>query len=200
MSILIPTYRVVNASAPRPVLFSGNQEGSLGGPSLRIPRMGDRFAIDVETGRIPNDDTGRRFVAALTQATTDDARFAFLQPNLVNPATAGTIVADSTGQGGTQLVIKGGVPGALIAWGRFFSIVHQGRRYVHMLTSDSIIDGGGRAALQIWPMLRFLSVDGQAVEIDAPVIEGQLIGFDAKGATFQRNYTNPISFTIQERA
>ncbi len=200
MSILIPTYRVANQSAPRPVLFSGNQEGSLGGPSLPIPRMGDRFALDVQIGQLRNDADGRQLIAALTQATTADAIFAFLQPNLPGPPSAGVTVVDGAGQGGTTLNVRGGNAGAVLAWGRFLSIVHGGRRYVHMLTGNVAIGGDGRAALPIWPMLRFISTDGDAVELDAPKIEGQLIGFDGKGATFERNRTNPVGFTIQERA
>ena len=200
MSVLIPAYRIASQSTPRPILFSGNQEGSLGGPSLRIPRMGDRFALDVQTGQLRNDDDGRRFISALTQATTGDALFPFLQPNLPNPPVAGSTVVDGANQSGTVLIIRGGRVSAMLANGRFFSIVHAGRRYLHMLTEDVTIGGDGRVGFLIWPMLRFRTVDGEAVEFDAPKIEGQLMGFDGKGATFERNRTNPISFTIQERA
>lgn len=162
--------------------------------------MGDRFALDVQTSQLPNDDTARRFIAALTQATTLDARMVFLQPNVPTGALFGNTVVDGSGQGGTQLVIRGGTPARPIAVGRFVSVVHEERRYVHMITSDTGIDGNGRAALKLWPMLRFYSVDGEAVEMDTPSIEGQLIGFDARGVTFERNRANPVSFTIQERA
>lgn len=200
MSVLVPAYRIASQSAPRPVLFSGNQEGSLGGPSLPIPRMGDRFALDVQTGQLRNDDAGRRFISALTQATTGDAIFPFLQPNLPNPPVAGATVVNGANQSGTSLVIRGGQVGSMLANGRFFSIVHGGRRYLHMVAEDIAIGGDGRAGFLIWPMLRFRTTDGDAVELDAPKIEGQIIGFDGKGATFERNRTNPISFTIQERA
>lgn len=200
MSIVIPNLRIVNQSAPRPVLFSGNQEGSLGGPSLAIPRMGDRFALDVQTGQLRNDASGLALVAALTQATTLDALFSFLQPNLPNPSVIGGAVVDGAGQSGSRLVVRGANPGAAVAVGRFFSIVHGGRRYVHMVAAASTIGSDGRATISIWPMLRFRTTDADVVEFDEPKIEGQLIGFEAKGATFQGVRTNPLGFTIQERA
>lgn len=200
MSVAIPAYRVATLGAPRPILFSGSQEGSLGGPSLPIPRMGDRFALDVQTGRLMNNDQARQLIAALTQATTDDAIFAFDQPNLPNRPVAGGTITDGAGQTGTTLNIRAGNAGAVMAWGRFFSIAHGGRRYVHMITADATIGSDGRAALPIWPMLRFRTAADDVVELDAPKIEGQLLGFDGKGATFERIRTNPLSFTIQERA
>ena len=78
------------------------------------------------------------------------------------------------------------------------SIVHGGVHFVHMVRAETVADSNGRLSLPIWPMLRFVSADGDVCHFADPMIEGQLIGFD-KGAGFERNRTKPLSFTIQER-
>ena len=62
----------------------------------------------------------------------------------------------------------------------------------------AIATAGGAISLPIWPMLRFLTVDGAVVELVAPKIEGKLSGFN--GAKWIRNRVDPLSMTIGERA
>lgn len=198
MSILIPWARVADLTI-RPRLFSGNQEGVLGGADLPIPRMGERWAADVSTAQFRQDAESRLLLAALFEATTADARIALRVPNRSRPMGSG-IVVDGTGQSGSTLNIRGAYPGTAFSRGDFFSIVHGGLHYVHMVAGAGqvIARADGRAAVPIWPMLRFLTADGDVCHFDQPMIEGQLVGFD-KGAGFERNRTKPVTFTIQER-
>lgn len=197
MSVSIPRFRIASVQL-RPVLFSGEQEGSLGGPSLPIPRMGDRWAADIETTQLRFDDAGRDLVAALTQALSDDALIAIDQPN----RPAGLVLRDGlvsgNNVGGTSLPVRGVSAGMTCPRGIYLSVVHGGRRYVHMTTAAAIATAGGVINLPIWPMLRFLTVDGSIVELVAPKIEGKLSGF--AGAKWVRNRIDPVSMTIGERA
>jgi hypothetical protein len=181
----------------RPRLFSGNQEGVLGGEDLPVPRLGDRFAVDVATSQLRQDAQSRQLIAALMEATTADARIRLRMPNAPT-VVVGNGMIDGSGQTGSALAVRGMIPNGALSWGMFFSIVHAGVHRVHMVRSQVIADGAGRALVPIWPMLRFISSDGDVCHFVDPQIEGQLIGFD-KGAGFERNRTKPLAFTIQER-
>ncbi len=197
MSILIPWTRIADLTI-RPRLFSGNQEGVLGGEDLPTPRMGDRFAVDFITTQLRQDAESRLFIAALFEATTADARISLRLPNSkVMPGLAGAIV-DGAGQAGSTINLRGLTPGATVRRGGFFSILHAGVHRVYMPRTEAMADAAGKMALPIWPMLRFLTADGDVCHFDDPMIEGQLIGLD-KGAGFERNRTKPLTFTVQER-
>lgn len=196
MSLLIPWSRIADLTI-RPRLFSSNQEGVLGGADLPIPRMGDRWAVDVSTTQLRQDAESRLLLATLFEATTADARIALRVPNRSRPMSGG-IVADGADQSGSILNVRGRFAGIAFARGDFFSIVHDGVHHVHMVRGQAISGTDGRAAVPIWPMLRFLTADGDVCHFDQPMIEGQLVGFD-KGAGFERNRTKPLAFTIQER-
>lgn len=196
MSIEIPLARIKDIQI-RPLNFSGTQEGTLGGPSLAIPRLGDRFAVDITTTQLRQDAESRLLIAALFQATTDDARIRLRQPN--RRSKGFPAVVDGNGQSGRTLNVRG-LPGrAAFDQGEFFSIVHSGQRYVYMTAGAVIAGADGRVALPIWPMLRTLTIDASTCEFIAPYIEGQLVGFD-KGAGFEKNRTKPLTFSIVERA
>lgn len=197
MSVEIPWMRIAKF-ALRPQLFSGNQEGSLGGPTLPIPRMGDRFAVDISTSRWRQDSDGRLFVALLFEASTGDGRMEIRQPNLPDRPSAGAPVVDGADQAGTVLAVRGATPHLVLSHGQFFSIVHDDLHYLHMITAETVAGADGTVSIPIWPMLRFLTVDGEACAIDRPMIEGQVTGFD-RGSAWVRNRTEPIDFSIVER-
>jgi hypothetical protein len=196
MGVLIPWTRIKDLTI-RPRLFSGQQEGILGGEDLAVPRLGDRFAVDVVTTQLRQDAQSRELIALLMEATTADARIELRMPNQLRTIGSG-IVIDGAGQTGSTLNLRGAYRQTEFVHGRFFSILHGGVHRVHMVRNRAVADANGRVALPIWPMLRFISTDADVCHFDQPMIEGQLIGFD-KGAGFERNRTRPLSFTIQER-
>lgn len=197
MSIGLPSFRVTSTQL-RPVLFSGDQEGTLGGPSLPIPRLGDRWALDVTTAQLQLDPSMQFLLAATTIASTQDALFTVGQPYLAAPLTTGDGRIDGTGMGGSALRIRGLNPGGVLPLSTMLSIIHAGTRYLHTVISGAAADASGRVYIGIWPMLRFLTVDDEVVELIAPKIEGKLSGF--AGGKRVRNRVDPISFTITERA
>lgn len=199
MSVLIPLHRIASR-AIRPRLFSGNQEGVFGGMDLATPRMGDRFAVDIATARLRQDAQTRQLVAALTEATTSDARIALPHLDLKRPSMTGaTVVVDGAGQQGSVINLRGAQPQSVIVRGQFLTIVHGGAGFLHMASAQVFVGADGKASLPIWPMLRFVSVDAEPVLLDRPYIQGRLVGFD-RGATFIRNRVEPLQFSIEERA
>lgn len=196
MSVEIPWSRI-SSLAIRPRLYSGNQEGVLGGADLQIPRLGDRFAVDVETAQFRQDAESRLLIAALMEATTADARIELRLPNQGKSIGSGIVVAGA-GQSGSTLNIRGIFRGSAILRGRFFSIIHGGVHFVYMARAQVIAGQDGTASVPIWPMLRFLTVDGETCAFDRPMIEGKLVGFD-KGAGFEKHRTKPLAFSIEER-
>ncbi|MDQ2764756.1 MAG: hypothetical protein M3Y22_15165 [Pseudomonadota bacterium] len=199
MSVAIPLSRIASR-AIRPRLFSGNQEGVLGGIDLQIPRLGDRFAVDIGTTQLRQDAEARMLIGALTEATTDDARIWLPQYDLGRGSMAGSAaVIDGAGQTGSVLNLRSVQRGAAILKYQYLTIVHGGVGFVYMARGQVIAGVDGKLALPIWPMLRFITVDGERAMIDTPYIEGRLVGFDA-GATFARNRVEPLKFSIEERA
>ncbi len=197
MSILLPTTRIASfALVPR--LFSGEQEGALGGADLPIPRMGDRWTAIISTSQLRLDLAGRELLAALTMATTLDARMPIVQPNVPALPRGSAPVVNGANQAGSALTVRGIPAGTLLEWGRYLSILHLGVHHVHMVAQTVVVGAGGIATVPIWPMLRFLSLDGERVYLDEPMIEGRLIGFD-KGGRFVRNRIDPLDFSIAER-
>lgn len=196
MNVEIPWSRIKDI-AIRPQLFSGEQEGSLGGPSLPLPRMGDRFAVDIETTQFRQDAESRRFMALLFLASNSGAKIRLRQPNR-SRMFVGEGEIDGVGQSGSILKAKV-LRNAAFVLGDFFSIVHDGVNYVHMVAEQAISDNEGRVSLPIWPMLRFITTATDEVSFAAPMIEGKLVGFD-KGAGFQTIRTKPFTFSIVERA
>jgi len=195
LSVFVPWTRIADLTI-RPRLFSSNQEGVLGGEDLQISRLGDRFAVDVSTTQLRQDAESRDLIGLLMEATTADARMQLRLPNAPRPIGSG-IVADGAGQTGSTISLRGAYRQTEFVR-RFFSIVHGGVHYVHMVRGRAMADANGKVALPIWPMLRFVTTDGDVCHFDDPMIEGQLLGFD-KGAGFERNRTKPLAFSIQER-
>lgn len=198
MSILLPTARIASfALVPR--LFSGNQEGALGGHDLPIPRMGDRWTAVVSTAQLRQNADGRALLAALTMATTLDARMPIAQPHVPVLPGGSAPVVNGADQAGSTVSVRGVPGGTLLEQGRYFSILHLGIHHVHMVAQATTVPSDGTVAVPIWPQLRFLTIDGERVFFDVPMIEGKLVGFE-KGGRFVRNRIDPFEFSIMERS
>jgi hypothetical protein len=86
----------------------------------------------------------------------------------------GTPVVDGVGQTGVNLAIRG-APNSTTAWlrkGDYVSFASVAS--LHILTADANTDGTGRATLALEPPLRLATVDGDAVEINRPVVQCML--------------------------
>lgn len=195
MSIELAWSRIGSLSL-RPVIATTVQEGGVGAVDLDVPRLGDKFAADITTTQLRQDAESRLLIADLTEGLSLGVKIALRLPNRARPMTACFVDGAVTG---SMLPVRGAQPGTAFTRGDHFSIVHEDRHYLHMVTTEVIADADGKATMGIWPMLRFVTTDGDRAAFDQPMIEGRLTGFDPKGATFVRNRVDPLQLTITER-
>lgn len=200
MPISLPTSPALSGPST-PFLFDmgGMLTPFLGGPVQRINRIGTRFGIRVVTAPLRTDTDGRLFVARLAQARLD--RLLMRWPlDGFNPGSPGTPKISATTSGGSTIPLKTMTAGYQVKEGQFFSIVHGGRRYVHMFAADGTVDGSGNLSALIFPMLRTsLSVD-DVVEIAQPMIEGHVSPDDELNWEISLARRTSIQFSVVEAA
>lgn len=199
MAIDIPWVRI-NRFALRPRLFSSEQEGALGGPDLPNPRVGDRWMVDVSTATLIRNTECTGLLTSLMRASTDSARMEVRAYDIPAPGTGNGAVVNGAGQTGSTLAVRGMSAGGVVRYGQPLSINHLGVHFLYIAVPGTpmTVPAGGQMSIPIWPMLRFITVDGERCHIDDPQIEGALVGFD-KGRSFVRDKMEPVSFTIRER-
>lgn len=171
----------------------------LGGPQSRILRMGDRWAIDVETHVAEYAEHGMKYLSRLVRGLKDTVLLAFPEPG-VKPRSYGAPVVASAGASGTTLPLSGLIPGDVIKEGKFLSVIVGGQRYLYQTAvADVTVSAGGTASLQVEPILRAQPSAGAVVEIEKPMIEGFVQGNEQSWQTSRSKYL-PFRFTIMERA
>lgn len=139
---------------------------TLGGPSQRISRMGDRWVYRANMQPMSVAMAGP-LVVALNQGLSQKAVCVVRQPN-VSLARWSNGTVSAAVAGGSTLSHTGG--GAAKFVGQFFSIVKDGVRYLHQI---SAVNG---AALTFYPMLKTPLAVGDVLEFGAPKIEGFVSG------------------------
>ncbi|MEA3543236.1 MAG: hypothetical protein U9R77_14110 [Pseudomonadota bacterium] len=143
----------------------------LGGPSQRINRLGTRWAMRVSMPPMPAE-TARHWIEALSRGCEDGVSMPI--PQDIAIGDPGAPLVSSAIASGMTLPIKGLTPSYAVKAGQFLSIVHGGRRYVHIFSADAAANGSGVLSAAIWPMIRTgLSVN-DVIEIVQPRIEGWL--------------------------
>jgi hypothetical protein len=196
MSILLPSSPGPRAAVPAFLDWGAVLSSPLGGADQKLNRLGDRFALDVTMPPIPSAEDGAAWVAAVIQGQKEGVLFPW--PQGIDIAGAGALAVDGAGQAGTSLDVKGSTPGRTFARGQFFSVIHSGRRYLHILTAAATADGAGKASFSIEPMIRTAGYSNNAViEIDEPMIEGFLEG-NAREWTLDTAMFVGLQFRIKE--
>lgn len=177
--------------------FGGELTPALGGESQRVNRNGNRFAVTVTLPAMTPADAAA-WVGALNAAVRSGARWRVRQVELVI-GTPGSTVVNGDGQAGNALTIRGGAAGYVARISQCFSLVHAGRRYLHLLTSATTLNGSGSGTLAFETPLRVEPADGDVLEFAQPIIEGR-VSNDGFGWSIDRARRVGISFTITERA
>jgi hypothetical protein len=174
MTVSLPATPSPNSGVPLLRDFGGILTPFLGGPEQRINRVGTRFGVRITMGILPSDNAGRTFVSRLLQARQDRLLMKWPLGNF-NPGATGSPLINANVASGSAIVIKG-LPASYAAKeGQFISIIHSGRRYVHMFTGDGTANGSGVLTIQIFPMLRTAISTNDVVEIAQPMIEGNVL-------------------------
>ncbi|WP_303699802.1 hypothetical protein [Brevundimonas naejangsanensis] len=196
--IELPACPPIKEAVPRYVSFGVDQDPILGGPQSKVLRMGDRWAIDVETYPAEYADHGMKYLSRLVRGLKETVRLAFPEPG-VKPRSYGSPVVASAGSAGTSLPVSGLIPGDVIREGKFFSLVIGGQSYLYQVAvADVVVGAGTTATLQIEPMLRRQPPAGTALDFE-PKIEGFVQGNEQAWNTSRSKYL-PFRFTIKERA
>lgn len=196
--IELPSCPPIKEAVPRYVSFGVDQDPILGGPQSKVLRMGDRWAIDVETYPAEYAEHGMKYLSRLVRGLKETVRLAFPEPG-VKPRSYGAPVVASAGSAGTALPVSGLIPGDVIKEGKFFSMIIGGESYLYQVAvADVVVSAGGTAALQIEPMLRRQPPAGTALDFE-PKIEGFVQGNEQAWNTSRSKYL-PFRFTIKERA
>ncbi len=142
-------------------------------------------------------DAQRAQIDALARAKLNGVIARFGQDGL-RIAPAGNPVIDGGSQAGSALTLRGLTPGTVLKLGQFFSLVHNGRRYLHMVAANAVADGAGRVSIAIAPMLRVIVGDGETVEIAHPLIQGSLSGNEVTWTRMTAPWADFGTITITE--
>lgn len=179
--------------------FGGVLSPFLGGPEQRINRVGTRFGIRVTYPPLDAATDGMLFVARLMRAKLD--RLVMRWPlDGFDPGSPGNPKVGAATAGGSVLPLKGLSAGYAVREGQWFSIVHAGRRYLHLFVANGVADGSGNLSALIFPMLRTaLSVD-DVIEIAQPMIEGHVLPGDELKWQASLSRRLSLSFSVVEAA
>ncbi len=173
-----------------------------GGDAVRVDRMGDRFGLAVSMPPMFFDDPARgiharEWISRLNRGSSLGVRLKFPQPNFVAPfldCAVGVAAAQAS-----SLPVTGAMAGAVVREGTFATLVQlaTGRRFLHQVSADVVIDGGGAAALPVWPRLRIATVAGDRLNLNPVSIDGMLAG-NRRSWSLEMTRTVGLQFEIVE--
>lgn len=195
--ITLPDCPPIRDGAPRYVYFGLDQVPVLGGSQSRISRLGDRWAIDVETYSARYADIGKAYLAKLIAGLREPVSLAFPEPGLERRSYGAAPVVNLPGASGMALPVGGLTPGVLVQDGKFLSVKIAGQGYLYQVTADVVAKIDGTAVLPIQPMLRVQPPVGASVEIEKPRIDGFIQGNQQDWAVSHSKFL-PFRFSIQE--
>lgn len=174
---------------------------SYGGEEQQIIRPGSRFGVEITLPRKRYAAIGAagvmQWISRLNQAKHGEALFRVPQPGLVIPA-AGVPRVNGAGQSGITLNCDGFNAGYAWREGQFISILHAGNHYVHQFAADGAANGAGVAVLPLFPMLRVEPADNSLIFIEAPMIQGKILG-DEQQWEIDYIRTAGLTFAIAEK-
>lgn len=173
------------------ISFAENQEPMLGGPETRIARLGTRLGVSVELPPM-NYLTAMAWIARLMRSDEDESVFPFRQSGFT-PAQAQNWTAQAAAANTYYLPVTRPGADALPVEGQFFSIVKNGRRYLHVVTGA--ITAGG---FNIFPALRTSMAGAETVEFPSPKIQGQVNRDRITEWEIDRALTVGVSFDLRE--
>jgi hypothetical protein len=197
LSILLPSMPGPSSAQPSYIDYGGILRPFLGGDDQKLNRLGDRFALVVTMPPMPTA-AAMVWVSRLIQAQKSGAIMEWPQPDF-DTGNPGFPAVRGSGAGGTSLPLKSVVAAYRILEGQFMSVIHGGRRYLHMANADAVMNGSGQTTLSVSPMIRPVLNDGDVVEIAKPMIEGFLEG-NALTWNIDLARTVGLQFTIREAA
>lgn len=169
-TITLPRYI---SAEPQLMDFGADLRPALGGKQQRASRVGSRFALALTGLQHMSDADARNLLAKLAKARTLGETVKTTWPQKALSISVGSPKVFGGGQTGSQLIVDGFPTSTTLGLhGRFFSITVGSRSYLYMVTDDPTTDSGGKATLNIAPLLRAAPTDNADLEFAHPVIEG----------------------------
>lgn len=187
----------LRASPPQLLDFGGTLTPSLGGPRQRINRLGTRWAFAFETPNMKMEPDGRIWSTRLARAKTDGALIWVPEPDYVHTGAATAVVAGGAASVGTKLYLVNAAANQLFPEGKWLSLIHDGRRYLHRVATSVAADASGFSPIDIFPMLRVIPTTGDVVEIAEPKMQSSSIEGDFGWPVEVGGFTS-FSFTLAE--
>ena len=164
MAIAIPTFPVGSSTTISLKSSAIDQNPYMGGPVQRAARLGDKWSYRVDM-RPMRSSQARPLIARLLQGLSAKVLVPIILSGI--DLRGQTDVTVTSGAGKT-LTFTGSATGKVE--GQFFSLVSNGVRYLHQITTIS----GNTISFQ--PSLKVVLKGGEALEFAAPMIEGFLEG------------------------
>ena len=185
-----------------PVQNSRIQRAGTGGSLSPISRVGDHWAIEVDTGTLATS-CGRALLAKIARGSGGRLRVPIPQKGInlghrgdavPEPHSDGAFFSDGTGyslgmprvkgddQSGSSLLVSA-FAGETMAEGRFLTIETATGATAHIVTAPAEADSDGNLLIPIWPMMWRAPADGDRVEVVEPYIEGYIV--ESGGQAFQ---------------
>lgn len=196
--IELPDWAVPNAATVSMLDYGGWLKPSLGGAAQRLNRMGSRCQLQLSYPPMPSKDKGRILVSRLIRAMSDTVLIDY--PLLgFKPGAPGEPRINGAGQAGKLLICDGFTPHYAIREGQPFSLIHNGRRYVHFVDGGVEANAAGQATITISPMLRISPANDAVLEFARPRIEGMIVG-DQLAWQMGLEHNFGISFAVEEVA
>ncbi|QQQ19837.1 hypothetical protein JIP62_07055 [Brevundimonas vitis] len=156
----------------RPMSSAMPQRAAFGAGRRRMNRPGSHWALSVTVP--PQCAAGAGVELAVDLISGDSQSILLPIPEAMDAGPCGLPTVDGDGQAGSVLAMVGLTPRYPVRKGKFFSVIHEGRRYVHWCTAETLADGDGKASVPIWPMMRIDFADGDVIEMARPMIEGEI--------------------------
>lgn len=195
MAIVLPSTPAPNGAQALLQDFGGELVPFLGGEVQRLNRLGSRLGIRVTMPPMRGVVAGQ-FTARLLRGRQE--RVLLEWPVLdFDPGTppAPMIAAASSG---TALSLKGLGTLYQVAEGQPLSVVHGGRRYMHICTGAVTANTVGSAVVGVFPPTRVTYSVNDAVEIAAPKIEGLVSPGDELSWEMSLAHTMGFAFSVME--
>jgi len=117
-----------------------------------------------------NENDARDWLATLLAMRGQYGTVLFGNPTMKSPrgnwGSAPTV--DGAGQTGQQLAVGGLPADAIIRAGDFFQLGDGSAAKLHTVVQDATADGSGLATLDVWPRLRSMPGNGDAITTSSP--------------------------------
>ena len=200
MSLMLPALPRGTEYTIRKQSFGNDLTPVLGGPVLRITRLGTRWAIDVSIPALQAAACGASLTMDLERGETETVVMVIPEPGTERASFGTNVKVNGAGQLGMTLNVDGLPANKAVPKGKWLSIVTGGQRFAYRTTAAVVANASGAVALPIFPMLRRQPGNDGVVELAEPKIEG-FVAMDIEHSLRAIGSTGAvgIDFTISER-